>query len=128
MLSLKVVLFALCTVLLYATLVSNAKADEWNKRTLVKFSEPVEVEGKVLPAGTYIFQLMDDPSDRNIVQIWKEGENGNQFVTTILAIPCTRTGPNNRAVFELGERPSGSPMAIKEWFYVGDSTGQEFPD
>jgi hypothetical protein len=124
--SLKVVLYALCTLLVYVTLAPSVRADEWNKRTLVKFSEPVEVGGKVLQAGTYIFKLMDDPSDRDIVEIWKDGENGNQFVTTILAIPCTRTGPTNRAVFDLEERPVGSPMAIKEWFYAGDSSGQEF--
>ena len=41
----------LCCVLLFAF--SSAKADEWNKRTVMTFSQPVELPGIVLPAGTY---------------------------------------------------------------------------
>jgi len=124
--SLKVVFYALCTLLVYVTLVPSVRADEWDKRTIIKFSEPVEVGGKVLQAGTYIFQLMNDPSDRNIVQIWNDDDN--QFVATIFTIPCSRMETTDRTVIDLEERPIGSPMAIKEWFYPGDSAGQEFVD
>ena len=34
-----------------------SNADEWDKTTKVKFSEPVQVPGTVLPAGTYVFRL-----------------------------------------------------------------------
>ena len=33
------------------------RADEWDKATKVTFSDRVQVPGKVLQAGTYIFRL-----------------------------------------------------------------------
>ena len=33
----------------------SAEADERNKRTLLTFSQDVEVSGTVLPAGRYVF-------------------------------------------------------------------------
>src|ERR1035441_1302094 len=53
-----------------------AKADPWNKKTTVTFSGPVEIPGVhlagwgVLPAGTYVFKILDSQSDRHIVQIF----------------------------------------------------------
>ena len=32
---------------------STVQADEWNKKTVLTFSQPVEIPGHVLPAGTY---------------------------------------------------------------------------
>ena len=33
-------------------------ADEWNQATLFTFSQPVQIPGRVLPAGTYLFELV----------------------------------------------------------------------
>ena len=33
------------------------RADEWNKQTVLTFSQPVELPGRVLPAGTSMFKL-----------------------------------------------------------------------
>jgi len=49
-------------------------ADQWNKKTTVTFNVPVEIPGvgaQVLPAGTYVFKLLDSLSDRHIVQIFR---------------------------------------------------------
>jgi hypothetical protein len=64
-----------CLALVVLAFSAGAKADEWNKTTVVTFSAPVEIPGvgaQVLPAGTYIFKLLDHQSDRNIVQILNE--------------------------------------------------------
>ncbi|MGB2678914.1 MAG: hypothetical protein WAN12_17670, partial [Candidatus Acidiferrum sp.] len=64
-------LFCLLALTLFAaTLLPSARADQWNKKTVVTFSQAVEVPGKILPAGTYTFQLLDSPSDRHIVEIF----------------------------------------------------------
>jgi hypothetical protein len=103
---------------------STANADTWNKATKVTFPEPVEVSGVVLQSGTYWFQLMDSPADRHIVQIW----NGDRsrLITTILAVPNYRLRPSGNTVIKFAERPSGTPEAVKAWFYPGDNFGQEF--
>jgi hypothetical protein len=116
--------FALGTVLFCATLAPGARADQWDKKTIVTFSEDVEVPGQILPAGTYVFKLATHSSDRHIVQIWTADEN--HILATIMTIPNSRLEPYDQSTFAFDERPSGSPMALKVWFYPGDSTGQEF--
>jgi hypothetical protein len=120
----RAVQLSLCTVLLCATLGPGVSADSWNKRTIVTFSDSVEIPGQVLPAGTYVFKLADSSSNRHIVQIWTGDES--QVLSTIMTIPNYRPDPPDQTLFEFDERPSNSPMALRSWFYPGDNTGQEF--
>jgi hypothetical protein len=124
--------FKVVAVIFWLSLVAlatlpSAKADDWNKKTTVTFNVPVEVPGvgaQVLPAGTYVFKLLDSPSDRNIVQIFNVA--GDHVYTTILAIPNYRLKPTNKTVMTFSERPEGQPEALKAWFYPGAQWGQEF--
>jgi hypothetical protein len=102
----------------------GAKADEWDKQTVLTFNEQVEVPGKVLPAGTYVFKLADTQSDRNVVQVFTADQT--QLLATILAISAYRIEPTDKTVVTFEERPSGSPEALHKWFYPGDTTGFEF--
>ena len=101
-----------------------ARADEWNKKTRITFSQPVEVAGHVLAAGTYTFQLADSPTDRHIVQIFSA--DGRTIVATVLAIPDYRLTATDETVIQVREVPAGSPQAIRAWFYPGNRAGQEF--
>jgi len=119
------VLFCLLAITLFSTtMVSTARADTWNKKTVVTFSQAVEVPGKILPAGTYTFQLLDSLSDRHIVQIFNA--DGTQLITTFLAINNYRLKPTGENVMKFSERPGDSPEALRAWFYPGDNFGQEF--
>jgi hypothetical protein len=112
---------------LVAAMVTPMTADEFNKETKFEFSAPVEVPGRVLTAGKYVFKIADSQSDRNIVQIFSEDANGAQkLVTTILAIPDYREETPDKPIVQFEERQSGSPEAIHSWFYPGDNTGWEF--
>jgi hypothetical protein len=112
---------------LMGAMVSPTMADEWNKETRLEFNAPVEVPGKVLTPGKYVFKLADSDSDRNIVQIFSEDANGAQkLVATILAIPDYREETPDKTIIQFEERPSGSPEAIHSWFYPGVNTGWEF--
>jgi hypothetical protein len=102
----------------------TASADEWDKTTKVTFNEPVQVPGKVLDPGTYVFRLMASQSNRHIVQIFNEDHT--LLVTTVLAIPDYRTQPADKTVLTYDERPVNEPVALAEWFYPGDNSGQEF--
>ena len=104
-----------------------ASADDWNKKTTVTFSEPFEVPGtdpQVLPAGTYVFKILDSLSDRHIVRIMNKEEN--HVYTTILAIPNYRLRPTDKTVMSFKERAAGEPQAIRAWFYPGRHWGEEF--
>jgi hypothetical protein len=115
---------SMCTALLCATFVVAIRADTWDKKTIVTFSDSVEIPGQVLPAGTYVFKLANSLTDRHLVQIWNEDED--QILATIQAIPSYRFDAPDRPIFEFDERLGTSAMALHSWFYPGDSTGQEF--
>ena len=115
---------SMCAAVLCATFVTATRADNWGKKTIVTFSDSVEIPGQVLPAGTYVFKLANSTSDWHIVRIWNGDET--QILATILAIPNYRLGPPDKTIFEFDERPGDSPMALHSWFYPGDNTGQEF--
>lgn len=105
-------------------LAPTAKADAWNKKTVVTINEPIIAGHMVLQPGTYVWKLMDSNSDRHIVQIFNEREN--HIYETILAIPNWRLTPTDHSRFTFWETPAGVPKAVRAWFYPGDNTGQEF--
>jgi hypothetical protein len=115
-------LIALCTIV-----VPTATADDWNRKTVITFSGPVEVPGvgqHNLPAGTYVFKILNSQSDRHIVQIFNQDET--QVLTTILAIPNYRLHATDKTVITFRERPAGQPEALRAWFYPGREWGEEF--
>jgi len=116
------IVFALGIIL--ASYAPFSRADEWDKTTKVTFNEPVQVPGKVLPAGTYVFRLQESSSNRHIVQIYNEDHT--KLITTVLAIPNQRLEPTGKTVLTYDERPADQPVALAAWFYPGDNFGQEF--
>jgi hypothetical protein len=105
----------------------KGNASQWDKKTTVKFSGPVEIPGvgaQVLPAGTYVFKLLDSLSDRHIVQIFNV--RGDHVYATILAIPNYRLKATDKTVMTFRERAAGDPEAIRAWFYPGSNSGEEF--
>jgi len=101
-----------------------AKADEWNKKTILTVKETIQLPNTVLPPGTYTFKLLDSLSDRHIVQVFDK--DGMHLVTTVLAIPNYRLQPTEKSEFAFWEVPAGQPPALRAWFYPGDNFGQEF--
>jgi hypothetical protein len=116
--------------LLGAMFVSSVRADDWNRKTTVTFSGPVEIPGVhlqgwgVLPAGTYVFKILDSQTDRHIVQIFNQDET--TIYATILAIPNYRLKATDKTVMTFRERPAGQPEALRAWFYPGRNWGEEF--
>jgi hypothetical protein len=121
----KVVATIFCLSLAFLAFSPSVKADGWNKKTIVTFSQPVEIPGGiVLPAGTYVIKLLDSLSNRHIVQIFNQDQT--HIYATILAIPNWRLDVTDKTVMTFGERAAGDPQAIRSWFYPGDNFGQEF--
>ena len=107
-----------------------AKADDHDKKTTVTFSGPVEIPPvyitgmRVLPAGTYVFKLVESSSNRHIVQIYNK--NQTKIYATVLAIPNYRLVPKNKTVITFNEGIKGAPQPIRAWFYPGANWGEEF--
>jgi hypothetical protein len=99
--------------------------DQWGRKTIVTFSDSVEIPGHVLPTGTYLFRLADSSTDRHIVQIWNADET--QILATAMAIPNTRFERPDKSIFEFEERASSSPMARKMRLYPHGTGVHLFP-
>jgi hypothetical protein len=110
--------------LIATSFVPRAHADQWNKMTIVTVNQPIIAGSKVLDPGTYVWKLMDSPSDRHIVQIYDKDQQ--HLEETILAVPNYRLQPTGRTQFGFWETPAGQPKALRSWFYPGDNFGQEF--
>ena len=117
------VMMLLCLLMAGIFLLPKASGDEFDKKTIVTFSLLYRSPGK-LSAGTYVFKVLDSPSNRNIVQIYDKDEK--QLYATVLAIPNYRLQPSDKPVLSFEERPAGTPEALKAWFYPGDNFGQQF--
>ena len=113
-----------CAAALTAVIAPGARADEWNKKTILTFSGPVQIPGATLPAGTYVFKLADIPGNRHVVQVFDKDEK--KIYTTMLAVPNQRMEPSDKPIVLFSERASGSPQAVKVWYYPGESIGNEF--
>lgn len=118
----KKALIAFCA--LFLSLLVPLSADEWNKKTIITFKEAVELPGFILPPGTYVFKLMNSQTNRNVVQVMDASEKHNYGF--ILAIANINLHPSDETILRFAERPSGSPPALRAWFYPGDTWGQEF--
>jgi hypothetical protein len=101
-----------------------AHADEADQSTTITFSQPIQIPGKVLPAGSYLFKLANIDSDRNTVQIF----NADRTVlyATVQTISTERQEPTGDTVVTLAEQGGGQPDVLLKWFYPGNETGNEF--
>jgi len=114
----------ICLMLLGGTFfVPKGRADESDRKTIVTVNQPIQVPGKVLPAGTYVFKL---PDSNNLTLVAIYDADQMHLITTVQGIPDVRTETPDKAILQLEERPSGQPEALKAWFYPGDNFGVGF--
>jgi hypothetical protein len=101
-----------------------AHADQSNQETRVTFSQPVQIPGRVLPAGTYVFVLPDEVNDHFQVRIFNADRT--MLIAMLLTVDAERSKPADNTVFGFAERGSAQPEAIVTWFYPGETSGHEF--
>jgi hypothetical protein len=101
----------------------QSRADAWDKKTIVTINGPIQVPGKVLPAGTYVFKVLDYNA-RTVVEIFNADET--HLVTTVHGIPDRRNEAAGDAIIQLEQLSPEQPEALKAWFYPGDYAGLEF--
>ncbi len=106
------------------------QADDYDKKTTVTFTAPVAIPPVhlqgwgTLPAGTYVFKLLNSSSNRHIVQIFNQDQT--KIYATILAIPNYRLQAKDKTVMTFNEGIRGKPESLRAWFYPGANWGEEF--
>jgi hypothetical protein len=122
--SIRIAAAALTVCSLGLGLAFKAAASLADRKTIVTFNTPVELPGKALPAGTYVFKVLDDTGRRDVVQVFDKDEK--QLLATLLAIPDYRDTPPAKPIVNFEERSSDTPPAVKALYFPGDTYGLEF--
>lgn len=116
---------ALAGALFTAILAPSAKADEWDKKTVITVKGgPIKIEGTTLEPGQYVMKLANSIADRRILLIFNA--DGTELQTTILANAAYRVDPTGDTRFTFAEPGPGQPPAMSSWFYPGDNFGLQF--
>jgi hypothetical protein len=104
--------------------VPRVRADVSNQKVIFTFSRPVEIPGKVIGPGTYVFRVLDTPGSQNIVQVLDKDET--HVIATYITVGEEVSKPYEKPYIVFEETSEGSPVAIRAWFYPGDTLGHEF--
>jgi hypothetical protein len=118
------IISAAAVVSAFVPTTAAAQDSNWNQRTYFTFSAPVELPGKTLPAGTYLFRLLDSPSNRHVIQVFDKDEK--QIHITALAVPAQRNEPSDEPEVRFMEVAANQPAAIRTWWFPGRTIGHEF--
>jgi hypothetical protein len=112
-------------MLAFAVTPSLLHADEFDQATKFTFSQPVQIPGRVLPAGTYWFKLLNSASNREIVQVF--AEDGTTPIAMLFAVSRERPlNGNDEVAVTLADRGGSQPVAVVAWFFSGETEGHEF--
>ncbi|HVN07000.1 MAG TPA: LPXTG cell wall anchor domain-containing protein [Bryobacteraceae bacterium] len=122
----RLVLAFICGIALAAGVVAiRARADQWDQKTILTVNQPIQIRDTYLQPGKYVLKLLDSQADRHIVQIFNGDET--HIINTVLAIPSERLEPSGRTRFTFWETPPGTVKALRDWYYPGETIGNEFP-
>jgi LPXTG-motif cell wall-anchored protein len=101
-----------------------SKADDYDKKTIITITEPLEVPGIVLQPGKYVFKLLNSSSNRHIVEVMNERMDHLYALTFTAA--ARKIQPKGRTVLTFYEGKGNEPHAIRQWYWPGELDGQEF--
>jgi len=125
----KIIRIALA-VLVCLAMTQSVNAQQ-RRQTKVRFNAPIEIPNPstksgvmTLPPGEYMFSLIDTGTSHHVVRV--SDVSGKTTHSMVMAIPDYRLNATSKTVMYLGERPAGSPAAIKSWFYPGENMGERF--
>lgn len=113
----------LATALLVAAS-SPVAAGQWNDRTTLTFSEPVKIPGTTLPAGTYVFELVNPASSIDVVKI--TDDDGSKLYALASVVPTIRPERTEDTILLFTPMDKGSMPAIRGWYPPGGRHGHLF--
>jgi hypothetical protein len=114
---------AIVAMLFALTLGVQAQQPDTKDRTIMTFSNAVELPGMKLEAGTYVFKLADTAS-RNVIQVFDQDEK--MIMGQWLFVPAERQEVTGDTVVTFKETSAGATPAVQYWYYPGEKIGKEF--
>jgi len=122
----KLIIFGsfLVGALILSTTPTLADAHTYDKLTYLTFSEPVQIPGVTLGAGTYRFRLANPETSRNVLQVLSN--DGTIVYAMFHTTPDSRMTVTEESMVTFRETPVGVAPAVRSLFYGGEYRGYEF--
>jgi hypothetical protein len=117
--------FRMIAALAISLAVPAVKADDWNHKTNITISHPIDVQGTVLAPGSYVVKLLDSTVDRRVVQIFNA--DGKHLIATVMANSAYRLEVSG-ADFNFYEPAAGGTPSLRTWLYAGENVGLQFKE
>jgi hypothetical protein len=96
-----------------------------HRTTYITFAQSVQLPGVALPAGTYIFEVVNPFTSADVVAVRSRDRSKLLLLRTTTRIERPRTR-SMKSLIVLGEVPSGKPSMVKAWFPEGETRGHAF--
>jgi hypothetical protein len=109
---------------LAGSLASPLKADNFNKETVVKIDNPMNVSGTVLLPGRYVFELASTQTAQDVVYI--RDAHDFHLIATVLGSAAYRPIPPDKSTWTFYPTAPGQVATLKAWFFSGDNNGVRF--
>ena len=100
-------------------------ATPFNRVTYFTFNAPVRLQGVLLPAGEYIFEIANPNSGADVTRV--TDRKRSKVYANALSRVVTR--PQDRrldAVIIFGETVASAPRPVNGWYPAGETSGREF--
>ena len=103
---------------------ANAAGTEIHK-TFLTFSAPFALPGVSLPAGNYVFELLNNPGALKAVRV--TSKDGMRVYLTALTLSVSRpVGQPTDRLISFAEVETGRTPVVQAWYPKDDSVGHEF--
>jgi hypothetical protein len=100
--------------------IPNAK-----RTTYFTFSKAVQLPGVALPAGSYVFEVINPETSANMVRVASR-DRSKVYLTQVTLRVERAASRDLRPRIVLGEAPAGQPPAVTSWFPDGEAIGRAF--
>ncbi len=107
-----------------AAVAGPARGDTFDKQTIFTFNRPISLPGVTLPAGDYLFRIVDTTTSRKVIQVLSS--DGKTPYAMLHSIPDRRLEASDKAEVRFMETAKGQPSAVKAWWYPNEQIGYEF--
>jgi hypothetical protein len=121
------IVHTLCGVVLLGVLATSTTGASFNtsRTTHFTFSGAVQLPGVTLPAGTYIFEVVNPNGSSDVVSVLSRDRKKVHLLR--FTRPVYREAKGDlKASITLGETPAGTPPPVKAWYPQSETRGREF--
>ena len=118
-------LFGVILLGVLATTAATANSFDSRRTTYFTFSGPVQMPGVTLPAGTYIFEVVNPMGSSDVVSV-RSRDRSKAYLMQFTRFVERPSRGELKATVSLGESIDGNPPPVKTWYPQFETRGREF--